>query len=230
MILSAVLAILIVNFAMQAISDATFATGILALATVALAGFTYWSIRNANDKEDRDRKERYFNEIIGWLTGLEGRLFSTVRSMNSRDAIEEVNLRINAGISEEQWQNIAQDTQTSTELGLLDTEIVKGEYAQKLADKLDTHLGELITNVLVYLKSRRQLDIEWLYSTLECSPCNETDLKIQDDLIRNESKPLDGVTNKFSLQVIKLGRLRNSVSKSVLEAINKAVDDKAALL
>lgn len=60
----------------------------VAIGTLSLAAITWWSISSSDrrerrrtqseiDKEDRDRTERYLNEIISWLTALEGRIFQS---------------------------------------------------------------------------------------------------------------------------------------------------------
>lgn len=229
-ILVAIVLMLIYFFTNRVSSSTAFGTGIMALATVALAFFTYWSIRSANEKEDRDRKERYFNEIIDWLTGLEGRLFFSRRNRNAKESVEEFALRTNLEISWEEWQNIEESAQAGTELSILSAEIAKGEYLQKLANALDKPLAELLTIVLTQLKSRRQIDMDWLFIEHDSEPITDEDLKLQDDFIKNETKPLENVKKELSLHIIKLGRLRNAISTSVLTTITKAVENKARLL
>ncbi len=54
----------------KTIADLTFATGIMATATIVLAGLTYWNIHSRNAQEKRDRKERLLNEIIEWAINI----------------------------------------------------------------------------------------------------------------------------------------------------------------
>jgi len=65
-----ILVVLIHNFLNKVISDLAFGTGILAIATIILAFFTYWNIRSRSAQEKRDRKERWLNEIIEWATDI----------------------------------------------------------------------------------------------------------------------------------------------------------------
>ncbi len=46
-------------------------TLLLALATVALACLTYYSVKSGYEREKRDRKERLLNEIIEWVFSIE---------------------------------------------------------------------------------------------------------------------------------------------------------------
>jgi len=73
------------------LSNAYVAFGTLALALVTgvLAFFTWWSIRNSNEKEERDRKERLLNEIIEWaedLARLNFKIYNFVEAQISKES------------------------------------------------------------------------------------------------------------------------------------------------
>lgn len=65
-----ILVVLIHNFLNKVISDLAFGTGILAIATIILAFFTYLNIRSRSAQEKRDRKERQLKEVIDWAASI----------------------------------------------------------------------------------------------------------------------------------------------------------------
>jgi hypothetical protein len=76
-VLATVLTLYIKDFFTELISNVAFGTGILAIATITLALFTYWNIHSHNAQEKRDRKERWLNEIIEWSVDIKKCLYST---------------------------------------------------------------------------------------------------------------------------------------------------------
>jgi hypothetical protein len=157
----------------KVISDLTFATGILAIATVIMAFFTYWSIRSNNEKEKRDRKERLLREIEAWandcfvilplLMGKGGRkdLFDCVKLLtipnHGKKIIEEEAKVFNIELTEAVKQT-GKDMGDVTNFlliittGNLDRPLLKEEQSV-FEDKLTLfihsvdHLFEIITNL-----------------------------------------------------------------------------------
>jgi len=64
------LAKLIFDFVDKVINDLAFGTGILAIATIILAFFTYWNIRSRKIQEERNRKEQRLKEVIDWASDI----------------------------------------------------------------------------------------------------------------------------------------------------------------
>jgi hypothetical protein len=58
--------VLIYGLVIALINNLTFATGIMAIATLVLAFFTYWNIRNSNEQTKRNRKEHLLSELSEW--------------------------------------------------------------------------------------------------------------------------------------------------------------------
>jgi hypothetical protein len=73
------------TFIDKLISNVAFGTGVLAIATIVLAIFTYWNIHSHNAQEKREQKERLLNEIIKWA---EDTANSALRRRTIKDTVD----------------------------------------------------------------------------------------------------------------------------------------------
>lgn len=67
-IVGSILLVLIKGFIAELIINLAFATGIMAVGTLILAGFTYWNIVTSRAQQKQDRKERKLDRVIDWAT------------------------------------------------------------------------------------------------------------------------------------------------------------------
>jgi hypothetical protein len=163
------------------------------------------------ERENRDRKERYFNEIIDWLTGLETRLL-LYPTTTIRDRVSGQGLRLQMGIDNLIWESLDLREQTLKQFVILRAEIAKGEYLQKLAQLLnDDNLASLIKDVTANLKTRKDISSEWWAA----------EAKTNEDIALSEL---------VRLTVDKFGKNINEISQLVSLTLEKAVEAKVNLL
>ena len=63
------LTIYLIFFSVELIEDLALATGIMAIGTLILAGFTFWNIRSSNRNNKLDRQDRLLDSMLEWATG-----------------------------------------------------------------------------------------------------------------------------------------------------------------
>ena len=199
------------------------------IAIAIFAGLTLFEnrlIRRQNEqRENRDRKDRLLDEIINWLKGLESRIFPLGKT--SKEILEEIDFATKKGISTE-TERIMMDLDRSTaRLHSLATEIKEGEYIGKITSWLDSDLGRLIEITLSHLKQRRQLSLD---SSLGPRIGKEENQLIT-ELVKDDTKSLEGLTlSEQGLTSVRLGRNAGAIRKSILNAIDKAIEIKMNLL
>lgn len=64
------LTIYLILFSGALIKDLAFATGIMAIGTLILAGFTFWNIRSSNRNTKLDRQDRLLDSMLEWATNV----------------------------------------------------------------------------------------------------------------------------------------------------------------
>lgn len=220
-------------------SGVTIATIGLAVSTSWLVYVTFLSVMESKrirsqyiEQDIRDRKERYFNEIVDWLTGMEERLSSSQKEMSTfKGIIEEVTLRDKIGFSQESWRVLDEKLKTPDEVQVLTTEISRGEYIQKLASTLDNKLAGTIMVVFKQLENMRNVILDWFEDKASETVAVEIDKSKLDELILDETKLLDNIgLSKLDIKIVKQGRIHRAIRKAISSAIDRATICKESLV
>jgi len=209
-----------------------FRESIVAFAAVVAAIIAALSIdqsrrmrKDSIDRESRDRKERLINEIAEWLRELGSRIYPEHGASQSL-AIEA--LKASSDISAQTWFREYIRDITYTNVNALFSCINEAEYYQKLAAKLDEKLSSLIEVVMNDLEQRlqiytRAMNFPGVYGNEESQLIGE--------LIENDDRPLESLNlSEQAISTIRLGRNANAMRKSILNAIDKAIELKTNLI
>jgi len=107
------------------LADAYVAVGtlILALVTSVLVGLTWLTIRNADQKEQRNRKERLLNEIIEWAT--EAAKSAIYRQEKESHELWKAILNYKYCISKSEYVNVIATSSFSTLSSLINDVVIK---------------------------------------------------------------------------------------------------------
>lgn len=195
--------------------------------------------REQRERENRDREERYLNEIIDWLKGLEVRVFEPPKGTLRQEMLEDKELKDKLGLTPENWEVFTALDETLKEAGSLEYEIKEGEYSKKLASNLQygEDLSIAITTILKQLENRRQIHLETSTGTHEPLTIDvirekvENELPLIFELIRNDTLTLEGINlSEDGLRMVLFARNAQSLKKSIGEAIEKAIGLKSSLI
>lgn len=210
----------------------TLATCGMVLATLVLAFGTFSIIMHDRERENRDRKERYLNEILRWLRGIEDSIFPLPDIDIYKESLQDKELATKLGVTIDDIR-MHRRTQTSiTNLNRLRTELKNVEYFKKVAFKLNSAFSELINNILCLLEQRRKLIMETSQYPLDTIEDIRKDIKtgfhiLLGDLMKDNTKPLDGLElSEKNINNILMGRNAGDIKESTNKAIEKAVDLK----
>ncbi len=215
----------------QLINDLSFATGMMAIGTFFLAFITYWNIHSRNAQEQRDRKERYLNEILEWLMGIEDVIFPISDTNMYKEVLNKEDLASRLGFNIDEVRLVGM-TYTPTTMHNIRTELRKGRYFSKLSFKLNSALGKLIDNILDLTKLRSKLVIEsgqYLADTfVDITEQYKTGkIKYLLTLVKDTTKSLDGLElNKKNINSILTGRNAGEIINSIRKAIDKIIELK----
>lgn len=220
----------------QLINDLSFATGMMAIGTFFLAFITYWSIHSRNAQEQRDRKERYLNEILGWLREIDDRLFAVPELDIYKQIQEDKSLATKIGVTTAVIDRNRQLRVNITNLDILKREIRNAQYFEKLAVRLNTVFSELIKNILNLLKQREQLMRDSAMKSVDSPPVTEEivleEIKsglpsLLTELIKADTKPLDGLNlREDNINTVLMGRNAKAIIESTNKTIDKAIELK----
>lgn len=182
-----------------------YADVLVAIGTLALAGMTLYSTRQSNKREQeriiesqnveiRDRKERYIDEIIIWLRGLEAILFSNVSGDMVNKLDRDLRLIKDRDISTDTLNEYTLLDDKLDNMNVLGVETVQSEYCIKLASILSVELENTLSGLSGYLKERKQQ-----YSEKEITIGSiETDLT-SFDLNTNAGNIRDTIIKSFEI-------------------------------
>jgi Ca2+/Na+ antiporter len=213
-----------------------------AVAAVIIAAFSIYQSKQLRqdsiDRESRDRRERWLNEVAEWLRELEDEVLSRRHPIKS--TFEDM-LRTKGQVPLDTWLQLDALHIALTETSVLSKSIREAEYYRKLTSKLDEGLSTFIGVVVSNLKQRRQLVFEDAKS-----PQGEIARKIQEgtlrqeieknlplmnELIENDDRPLEGLgLSNQDITVIHLGRNAKAIKQSVLDALARAIELKTNLI
>lgn len=192
------------------------------------------------ERESRDRKDRLFDEVTKWLRELENRIFLKRGTIKS---VTEDILKRSPEISQETWHHLDELDHTLVEIGSLSEGIKEAKYYQNLASRLNTELSSLIGVILNNLEQRRQLVAEDAKSPIDYGEIirkihegtlgKEVDKehKLTEDLIENDDRPLEGLgLSEQAITHVRLARNAGAIRKSILNAVDKAIELKTSLI
>lgn len=210
-------------------SGITVSTILLALATFWLVYATTKIVDSNKEEEKRDRKERYLDEIIRWLKGIENNIFPPPFTFFGKETLEYVNLAFNMGLPKESSQLFSSLLEKQNQLVILDREIRDGGYLQQLASKIFVELGPMIKIIVELLENRRQL---FSATTVVPEPImTDEELELRLKAIKDPNISLDELQlNDIIKDTIRLERNAISIRDSVNSAIIESTQSKANLL
>jgi len=218
-----------------------------AVAAVIIAAFSINESRRMRqdsiERENRDRKERLVNEVTEWLRDLESHIFPKLVAGTSE--LEDM-LQRSPEISRETWFLLKDLDIASAKADSVVKGIKEAEYYQKLTSKLNEELSSSIGAIMNNLEQRNQLLTESIkfprdYSEIirkihEGTIGEEMEkefslMPLITELIDNDDRPLEGsgLSDKDIIRV-RLGRNSDAISKSILNAIDKAIELKTSLI
>ncbi|MCK4252613.1 hypothetical protein KAX97_14285, partial [candidate division WOR-3 bacterium] len=200
-----------------------------ALVAVIIAAFSINESRRIRqdsiERESRDRKERLVNEVAEWLRELDGRIYPELGVSQSL-AIDV--LKASSEISPETWLRQHERDITFANVTTLFSCIKGAEYYQKLAATLDEKLSSLIEVVMNDLEQRMQIATKKMESP---GVYGEEESQLIDELIENDDRPLEGLNlSEQAIITIRFGRNARAIRKSILNAIDKAIELKTSLI
>jgi len=192
------------------------------------------------ERESRDRKERLYDEVTKWLRELEIRIFPKLDTIKS---VTEDILKRNSVIPQETWHHLDELDHTLVQINSLSEGVKEAKYYQKLTLKLNKELGSLIEVVLNNLEQRKQLVVEdaesptdygeIIHKIREGTLGKEVNKEYQltKDLIENDDRPLEGLDlSEQAIIHVQLARNAGAIRKSILNAVDKAIELKASLI
>ena len=193
--------------------------------------------------ESRDRKERVVNEVTEWLRELEDRIFPKSGAIKSGMADTLQDIHRSPKISPMTWLQMDDLDIALAQMNALAEGIKEAEYYQKLTSKLNEELSSLIEVIVNNLKQRRQLVFENAKSPRDYGDIvhkihegtlgkeMEKEYQLIIELIENDDRPLEGLSlSDRDVIVIRLGRNAGAIRKSILNAVDRAIELKATWL
>lgn len=216
-----------------------YALGFSILATLAMAFAALLNIKQSADQENRDRRERYLNEILGWLREIEDSIFPLIDLDIYKNLYKEIqedkDLVTNLGVTKQDIERQRRSGRVFTDLDILIKEIRNAQYFKKVSLKLNSELSELINNILCLLEQRRQLIIKSGKFPLDSEQFLTKEIKTRvpellTELIKYDTKPLDGLNlSEININNVLTGRNAGHIRKSANKAIDKAIELKYVL-
>ena len=211
-------------------------TAYAALVAVFIAAFSIDESRRMRqdsiERESRDRKERLIDEVAKWLRELEGRIFPKLAPIMS--GTEDTLRRISSSpeIPLKTWLQLDNIDRTLGEVLALAEGIKEAEYYQKLTSQLNEELSSLIEVIASNLEQRRQLHVEAAGLQLDYSEKDKaSQLQLIDELIKNDDRPLEGLSlSDQTIITIRLARNAHAIRKSILNAVDRAIELKTSLI
>lgn len=204
-------------------------TALAAIIAVVIAAFSIEQSRQMRkdsiDRESRDRKERSVNEVAEWLRELDGRIYPEHGAYQSfaRDA-----LKATSEISPETWFRECKRDITFATVTALFSCVKEADYYQILAAKLDERLGILIEVVMNDLKQRMEIATKQMESP---DFYGKEESQLIDELIENDDRPLEGLNlSEPAIITVRFGRNARAIRKSILNAIDRAIELKTSLI
>ena len=204
--------------------------------TVMLASATFMLVRHGKDQENRDRKDRLLNEIIQWLRGIEEHIFPSAGRI-SKEILEDITTKAKSGISIDTWQSLENLDRRLIQLNNLRSEVKEGSDIQKLAKRINGDLGSLIEILLDNIEQRKQLVLDSsktpniiadVYTIRERV---DKESELINKLIEDVNEPLEGSgLSEEGLISVRFARNAGIIRKSILNAIDKAIELKMNLL
>jgi len=194
-------------------------TALAALFAVIIAAFSIDESRrmrkDSMEREGRDRKERLIDEVVKWLRELEGRIFPKLAPIMSGTEDTLRRIRSSPKIPPKTWLQLEDLDRALGEMDALRECIKEAEYYQKLTSKLDEELSSLMEVIRNNLEQRRQL--------ISKSPNIPIDWSDRDKVSQlNRASTEDDVSH--------LGTNAGAIRKSILDAVDKAIELKASLI
>lgn len=212
----------------------TVSTTGMVVATLILALGTFKIIMRDRERENRDRKERYLNEILEWLKKLEDVIFPTSDPNMYKGILGDRDLTNKLGFDLDEVRLVG-IMYTPIAMHNIRTELRNGRYFSKLSFTLDSALGKLIDNTLDLIKKRRKLVIE----SGQYPPDTVTDItekyktgevKLLLDLVKDVTKSLDGLNlSEKDINDILTGRNAGEIISSIRKAIDKIIEIKCII-
>ena len=209
-------------------------TAFAAIVAVIIAAFSIEESRRIRqdsiERESRDRKERLVNEVAKWLRELEGHILYKPRAIAS--GMEDLIRRIGGDpkIPQKTWLQMESIDRAVGEMNAVTEGIKEAEYYQKLTSQLNKELSNLIEPIVNHLKQRKQLIVESAGYQPDYSLDVETSQLIK-ELIKDDDRPLEGLgLSDQNIIIVRLGRNAGAVRKSILDAVDKAIELKASLI
>lgn len=99
-----------------------------------------------------------------------------------------------------------------------------------LASKLNEEFSSLIEVIVNNLKQRRQLPIEEAESPPDYGEKDKAS-QLMKELIENDDRPLEGLSlSDQPIISVRLARNARAIRKSILNAVDKAIELKASLI
>ena len=208
---------------------------LVAWGTLMLATATFLLIRNTKEQEKRNRQEQSLNEIAAWLKDFEYHIFTSYKIEYKNEILEDKTIETKSGIPLETWDRIRNLDNALIEQNSLDKGIKEAEYYKKLTQRINEELGELLGNISIFLKQRKQLLLDSYkrnnLSRREIHEQVQKEADIIDELLKDDSKSLDGCgLSEEGLTMVRLGRNAGDVRKAIYNAIDKAIELKMNLL
>lgn len=218
-----------------------FAVKISAFATLIMAFAAFVSIyvsieenrrirQDSIGRESRDRKERLVDEVAKWLRELEGNVLFKPREIAS--GAEDLMRRIGRDpkISPKTWLQMENIDRALGEVNALAKGIKEAEYYQKLTLELNEELSSLIEVIANNLKERRQLYVEGARYQPDYV-VEATKIQLVKELVDNDDRPLEDLgLSEQDIIIVHFGRNANAIRKSILKAVEKAIDLKGSLI
>jgi len=219
-------------------------TAFAALIAVIIAAFSIDESRRIRrdsiERESRDREERMVNEVTEWLRELEDRIFPERSAI--RPGLEDM-LQRSPKISRETWLQLDDLDMALAQVNSISKGIKEAEYYQKLTSKLNEEFSSSIGAIMNNLKQRSQLVAESAKSPRDYGEIvrkiyegtlgeeMEKEFSLITELIENDDTPLEGLSlSDRDVIAIRLGRNSSALRKSILDAVDRAIELKAALI
>lgn len=216
---------------------------LIAFAVIAAAIVAAYSMDEARrlrqdnaDRERNDRKERYLNEIIAWLTGIEGRIFPSGRTMVEQ--VKESLAEMTAG--GKRSNTLAKELDRLRELDegiftmrALTKEIGDSRYSKDVAFGLDNTLCGEIKILLEHLQNRQDLILQMqeIKKELKGSLIENIDKEEYVKLLSvNETNIEKLGLSKRGYLVAQISLNAHNVREQINKTISKAVELKTGLL
>lgn len=222
--------VVIDRYAGFAVKISAFATLVLAFAAFAAVDENRRNRQDSIERENRDRKERSIDEVAKWLRELEGNILYKPRAIAS--GTEDLIRRIGRGpkIPLKTWLQMEDIDHALGEMNALAEGIKEAEYYKKLTSQLNEELSSLIEVIANNLKERRQLHVEGARYQPDYS-AEAKKSQLINELIKNDDRPLEGLgLSEEDIIIVRFGRNAGAIRKSILNAVDKAIEIKASFI